>query len=187
MTCIVGKTAWIFAKTLLGILCHKLSTIMLIRRSAGCFKGHFQIFGILGNYFIMARAPLWHVWWGLSNRFLCYQLECYQILLTGERSYQGLKDATSFGLISDKSAEKSGGKFEYLPILHTGYMDDTELCVHMQISWVMSLPPHLHTKTPCGRRLRKHGELKKFEYFDPNIWAFLSDNKPNKMASCRYW
>ena len=33
-------------------------------------------------------------------------LESNQILLTGERSYQWLKDATSFGLISDKSAEK---------------------------------------------------------------------------------
>ena len=94
----------------LGILCHKLSTIMLIRRSTGCFKGHFLIFEILGNYFIMARVPLWHVWWGLSHRFLCYQLKSYQILLTADRSYQGLKDATLFGLISDKSAEKSEGK-----------------------------------------------------------------------------
>ena len=52
----------------------------------------------------------WHVWWGDSPQFLSYQLESYQILLTGERSYQGLKDATSFGLISDKSAEKSEGE-----------------------------------------------------------------------------
>ena len=51
ITCIVAKTAWIFTKNLLGILYHKLSTIMLIKRSTGCFKGHFQIFGILGNYF----------------------------------------------------------------------------------------------------------------------------------------
>ena len=78
--------------------------------STGCFKGHFWIFGILGNYFIMARVPLRHVWWGLSHRFFCYHLESYQILLTGKRSYQGLKDATSFGLISDKSAEKSEGE-----------------------------------------------------------------------------
>ena len=39
-----------------------------------------------------------------------HQLESYQILLTAERSYQGLKDATSFGLISDKSAEKLEGE-----------------------------------------------------------------------------
>ena len=106
----MGKTAWIFTKQSFWGFCHKLSTIMLIRRSIWCFKGHFWIFGILGNYFIMARVPLWHVWWGISHRFLCYQLESYQILLTGERSYQGLKDATSFGLLSDKSAEKLEGE-----------------------------------------------------------------------------
>ena len=39
-----------FQTKFLGILYHKLSTIMLIRRSAGCFKCEF---GILGNYFIM--------------------------------------------------------------------------------------------------------------------------------------
>ena len=41
-----------------------------------------------------------------------------------DRSYQWLKDATSFGLISDKSAEILGSIFEYLPILHTGRMAD---------------------------------------------------------------
>ena len=46
-----------FQTKFLGILYHKFSTFMLIRRTAGCFKGHFQIFGILGNYFIMTRAP----------------------------------------------------------------------------------------------------------------------------------
>ena len=35
-------------------------------------------------------------------------------LLTGERSYQGLKDATLFGLISDKSAEILGSKYSNL-------------------------------------------------------------------------
>ena len=42
-----------FQTKFLGILYHILSTFMLIRRSAGCFKCDFQIFGILGNYFIM--------------------------------------------------------------------------------------------------------------------------------------
>ena len=44
----------------LGILYHKLSTFMVIRRSAGCFKCDFQIFEILGNYFIITMVPLWH-------------------------------------------------------------------------------------------------------------------------------
>ena len=36
---------------------------------------------------------------------ICYHLEFFQILLTGDRSYQYLKDATLFVLLSDKSAE----------------------------------------------------------------------------------
>ena len=39
----------------LGILYHKLSFFMLIRRGAGSFKCYFQIFEILGNY---GWAPL---------------------------------------------------------------------------------------------------------------------------------
>ena len=43
-----------FQTKFLGILYHKLSTFMVIRRSAGCFKCDFRIFEILGNYFIMS-------------------------------------------------------------------------------------------------------------------------------------
>ena len=39
--CILANTAWILLIMLLGILYHKLSIIMLIRRSAGCFKCYF--------------------------------------------------------------------------------------------------------------------------------------------------
>ena len=49
-----------FQTKFLGILYHKLSTFMVIRRSAGCLKCDFRIFEILGNYFIMTMAPLWH-------------------------------------------------------------------------------------------------------------------------------
>ena len=42
-----------FQTKFLGILYHKLSTFMIIRRGAGSFKCHFQIFEILGNFFIM--------------------------------------------------------------------------------------------------------------------------------------
>ena len=65
------STAW----GLLGILYHKLSIFMLIRRGGGSFKCHFQIFGILGNYFIMVGRHIM-----VSNntsfgQYLCYQLE----------------------------------------------------------------------------------------------------------------
>ena len=42
-----------FQTKFLGILYHKLSTFMVIRRGAGSFKCHFRIFEILGNFFIM--------------------------------------------------------------------------------------------------------------------------------------
>ena len=57
MTCILANSAWIFTKILLGILYHKLSLFMLIRRSAGYFKCYFQIFVNLQKFFIMAMAP----------------------------------------------------------------------------------------------------------------------------------
>ena len=51
-----------FQTKFLGILYHKLSTFMLIRRSAGCFKCDFQIFGILRNYFIMVGHHIMVLW-----------------------------------------------------------------------------------------------------------------------------
>ena len=71
---------------------------MVIRRSAGCFKCDFQIFAILGNYFIMVGHHVMVLWSGHSPGFLCYQLELAAHLFMRDRSYQGLKDATSFGL-----------------------------------------------------------------------------------------
>ena len=47
-------------------------------------------------------------WQGDSPLFLCYQLELGAHFFMRDRSYQWLKDATSFGLISDKSAEIRG-------------------------------------------------------------------------------
>ena len=71
---------------------------------------------------------------------------------TEEGSYQWLKDATSFGLLSNKTAEKLGGKFEFLPILYTGHLADMDLCVHLHANEaVTSLLPHLHTKKHVGQ------------------------------------
>ena len=99
-----------FQTKFLGILYQKLSTFMLIRRGAGCFKCDFQIFGILGNYFIMVGHHIMVLLWGHAPRFLCYQLGLGAHFLMRDRSYQWLKDATSFGLLSDKSAEKLKGE-----------------------------------------------------------------------------
>ena len=45
------------------------------------------------------------LWSGHVPQFLCYELDFLLDFFTEERSYQWLKDATSFGLLSDKSAE----------------------------------------------------------------------------------
>ena len=97
-----------FQTKFLGILYHKLSTFMVIRRSAWCFKCDFRIFEILGNYFIMTMMALW---WRHSPRFLCYQWDFLLDIFTEEGSYQWIKDATSFGLISDKSTEIRGSEY----------------------------------------------------------------------------
>ena len=51
------------------------------------------------------------LWGEHAPQFLCYQLVFLLDFFTEERSYQGLKDATSFGLISDKSAEIQGSEY----------------------------------------------------------------------------
>ena len=83
---------------------------MLIRRGAGSFKCHFQIFEILGNYSSRLGAILWYYGEGIPPDF-CYQLDFLLDFFTEEGSYQGLKDATSFGLLSDKSTEIVGWKY----------------------------------------------------------------------------
>ena len=77
---------------------------MLIRRGTGSFKCHFQIFEILGNYSSWLGAILWYYGEDMHLNF-CYKLELGAHFFMRDRSYQWLKDATSFGLISDKSAE----------------------------------------------------------------------------------
>ena len=50
-----------FQTKFLGILYHKLSTFMLIRRGAGSFKCHFQIFEILENVIQRWMAPYYGI------------------------------------------------------------------------------------------------------------------------------
>ena len=50
-------------------------------------------------------VPCFHQFHCFFVRYLCYQLEFFQTLYSEERSYQYLQDATSFGLLFDKSGE----------------------------------------------------------------------------------
>ena len=49
-----------FQTKLLGILYHKLTTFMVIRRGAGSFKCHFRIFEILEKFLSWLGAILWY-------------------------------------------------------------------------------------------------------------------------------
>ena len=101
------------------------------------------------------------------GQYLCYQLEFLLDLFTEERSYQGLKDATSISFLSDKSAEILGSK--YLKIWKFSILPQYGV---FQLE-VMS-QPHLHMsehegEAPCGQ----YGELAIFPIFQPSYLSAL--------------
>ena len=103
---------------------------------------------------------------------------------TEEGSYQGLKDATSIGLLSDKSAEKLKGKYSnFHQILHTGQFG------HFQPLWAwLKLTQEWHhfwSENSMWKACMEDFQI--IKYFDPNILALLSDNRAIEVASCRYW
>ena len=59
----------------------------------------------------MTRVPLWHYGEGIPPGFSVISWNLFKIFFTEEGSYQWLKDATSFGLLSDKTAEKLEGEY----------------------------------------------------------------------------
>ena len=56
---------------------------------------------------------------------ICYQLDFLLDIFMRDRSYQGLKDATLFGLICDKSAEIRG--LEYWKICQFSILADSAI------------------------------------------------------------
>ena len=84
---------------------------MVIRTGAGSFKCHFRIFVYLEKNFYHDQGTIMASWQGDSPLLLCYQLELVAHFFMRDRSYQWLKDATSFGLISDKSTEIQGSEY----------------------------------------------------------------------------
>ena len=103
---------------------------------------------------------------------------------TEEGSYQGLKDATLIGLLSDKSAEKLKGKYlNFRQILHTGRFG------HFRPSWAwLKLTREWHhfwSENSMWKACMENFQI--IKYFDPNMLALLSDNRAIEVASCRYW
>ena len=100
-----------FQTKFLGILYHKLSTFMVIRRGTGSFKCYFRIFEILGNYSSWLGAILWYYGEDIHLDFSVNNWSWGFIFFMRDRSYQWLKDATLFDLISDEIAEIQGLKY----------------------------------------------------------------------------
>ena len=101
-----------FQTKFLGILYHKLSTFMVIRRSAGSFKCDFQIFGILGNYLSWLGTILWYYGEGFPpHNFSVIIWNLFKIFFTEEGSYHWLKDVTLPAFLSDKSTEIFKSKY----------------------------------------------------------------------------
>ena len=163
---------------------------MLIRRSAGCFKCDFRIFGILGNYFIMVGRHVMVLWWGYSPWFLCYQLDFLLDIFMRDRSDQGLKDATSFGLICGKSAEIRG--LEYWKNCQFSIVADSAIFGFLLPLLVCKLADDDVTCMCKGyfRTRSVSASMENFQiikYFESDYLAILSDNRANEVASCRYW
>ena len=182
-----------FQTKFLGILYHKLSTFMVIRRGTGSFKCYFRIFEILENFSSWLGAILWYYGQDMHLNFCVISWTFLLDFLTEEGSYQGLKDATSFGLLSDKSTEILGLKYlNFRQILHTGQFGHFEpswawlkLCFHMQINqwWC-----HFWSEKLCVEGQAASMEnFQFFEYLYLNYSALLADQIKNKVASCRYW
>ena len=150
-----------FQTKFLGILYHKLSTFMVIRRGAGSFKCYFWIFEILGNNSSWLGAILWHYVEDMYLNFSVINWSWGAHFFMRDRSYQWLKDATLFGMISDKSAEIWGSKYLNIGQFSILAMADMKLLLHvcMQISWVTSLP--------VGKCGRQYGECSNIS----NIWT----------------
>ena len=92
--------------------------------------------------FIMVGRHIMVLWWGHAPRFLCYQLQLGAHFFMRDRSYQCLKDATSFGLLSDKSAEKLKG--ENLNFCQNGRIGN--FCLHGHGLYWLRVTSHACTK-----------------------------------------
>ena len=70
-----------FQTKFLGILYHKLSTFMVIRRCAGSFKCYFWIFGNFGNFLSWFGTILWYYGEGFSPDFSVIIWNFFKIFL----------------------------------------------------------------------------------------------------------
>ena len=109
-----------------------------------------------------------------------------------DRSYQGLKDATLFGLICDKSAEIRGS--EYWKNCQFSILADSPifafllpLLSKLADDDVMRMcKGNFFEHAPCRGQAASMEIFQFFEYLDLNYSVLLADLITNEVASCRY-
>ena len=111
------------------------------------------------------------LWWRHSPWFLCYQWDFLLDIFTEEGSYQGLKDTTLFGLISDKSAEIRGS--EYLKICQFSILNRPFSLFFFLCSYANEAVTSLPVRKICAEWRTSNI----FEYLDLIYSALLSDNR----------
>ena len=177
--CILANTAWNLPKKLLGILYHKLSIIMLIRRGAGCFKAYFRIFVNLEKFFIITRAPYMVTTDRIPPRFLCNYLEFLKPFTLEIGLISSYKMPPH--LLSNLVRVLSNSSLNIKKIANSPYWPTWSF--HMQMSsWHHCICNEGNFACQPAWRIGK-----KFEYLHLNNSALLSDKKANEVASCRYW
>ena len=117
----------------------------------------------------------------------CYQLDFLLDIFMRDRSYQELKDATSFGLICGKSAEIQGS--EYWKNCQFSILANSVIFAFLLPSCSYANWPRV-TSHACAKALFSENSVwarfQNIKYFKSDYIALLSDNRANKVASCRY-
>ena len=111
------------------------------------------------------------LWWGHAPWFLCYQLDFLLDFFTEAGSYQWLKDATSFGLLSNKSAEKLEGNIQKIANSPYEIGHFHPLCSIFLCKWAK----WCHFQSENSVRKAVWGMFQYFEYLDLNYSALLAD------------
>ena len=91
-----------------------------------------------------------------------------------DRSYQWLKDATSFGLISDNSTEIRGSK--YWPILHTGRMADIAFFLLIFVCKLANDGITSGQNLPISLEIVTFGQETRLQFYLPAVPGLIASN-----------
>ena len=129
----------------------------------------------------MTRAPLWHYGEGIPPDFSVISWNFFKIFLLKKGLISGLRmppHLPSYLIRALRYSSQNIRLFANYPYWPHGQ----HIIFRMQMSYVMSLlGSSMSARWPVWRTTSNI-----FEYFKSNYSALLSDNRANKVASCRY-